>query len=810
MTTESLFPKGFDPSSSILFLGSGFSAEAKNIVGGHPPVGDGLQKKFVELLKLDEAEGSDLKDLADYAFKNGNNVLQLLRDQYTISQVSDNQKEILRKQWRRIYTTNYDDLVERFHNDNKTNPRPATFSNEDAMPKQIRAGTIIHIHGYIHRMTEQNVMRQAVLGHRSYAEQAATSSPWWQQFDRDIRSAENIFFVGYSLADFETASYLTQSTALTSKTHFILRENQNPIVRARIKGYGSLHEIAVAGFAAECQAAIEGKKPQHANLLTSLQYFDINKDDKAPVRPTPVEIENLFTFGTFNIQRLFSTFPKAEYILPREELASQGVAALRSSRTLVIHSKIGNGKSTFRRYLCMKLTIDGHSCFECRDDVTILDRDIEFLRTQAKPIVIFTNFDTAYASMHLFRDLPEATRFIIEMNTGTLQVRRNEAFEVLPGPIERLDVNYLSSTDIDQLDGLLDRAGIAPSDLRSKFKSGSEFRDIVLALYENHSVVEKISRLVTPLLANLDFKKVLFSSSILRALDLKTDPTFLRSVIKVDAYATLSSLGETAYEFFDFSHDRLEPHSSLFSEYLVQSFLDPNELIGAVYWLSAEAAKRMNEVTDLQSERHRDARRVLGMLLTHHRLVKFLKKHADRDALIEDLYEKARSNSEINREPLFWLQYSIFMQERREWPIAEKLLETAYSRGADRPGFQTYQLDTNSLSLLMDLEIADVSHDNVKRFERIIELAEIVRTMLSDGNHRGHAVRVIGKFERFVKSVKQKLSNTEAVILTYHLNLIEQSLDSLDLSIKTETGSDSTKVSVARAIAMLAPKGLNF
>ena len=145
---ESLFPEGFDPSSSILFLGSGFSAEAKNIAGDHPPVGDGLRKKFLGLLELDEAEGGDLKDLADYAFQNEKNVLQLLRDQYIISKISENQKDILRKQWRRIYTTNYDDVVECFHTNSRTTPRPASYSNEDPIPRQIRAGTIIHIHGY--------------------------------------------------------------------------------------------------------------------------------------------------------------------------------------------------------------------------------------------------------------------------------------------------------------------------------------------------------------------------------------------------------------------------------------------------------------------------------------------------------------------------------------------------------------------------------------------------------------------------------------------------------------------------------------
>ena len=334
-------------------------------------------------------------------------------------------------------------------------------------------------------------------------------------------------------------------------------------------------------------------------MLTSQRYFDVFQDDKAPVQPTPIEIESLFTFGSFNIQRLLSTFPRAEYVLPRSYLVDQGVKSLATNKTLVIHSKIGNGKSTFRKCLCIKLTENGYSCFECKDDVTIPDRDIEFLRTLKMPVIIFSSFDTAYASMHLFRDLPKATRFIVEMNTGTLQVRHNEVLSTLSGPVDRLNVNYLKSRDIDDLDALLDRAGIAPADLKSRFGDGSEIRDIVLALYENTTVVERINTLLTPLLQNSEFKKVLFSSSILRSLDLKTDPTFIRSVTKVDAYAVLMDVGESAYEFFDFSHDRLEPQSAMFSEYIVQSYLEPNELIDAIYWLSAEAAERMDEIDDL-------------------------------------------------------------------------------------------------------------------------------------------------------------------------------------------------------------------
>jgi len=797
------FPTGFDPSSSVLFLGSGFSVEATNIAGEHPPVGNGLREKFLELLKFDMSEEADLKDLAEYAFQAGKDVRSLLSKQFTISKVSENQAAILAKPWRRIYTTNYDDAIECFHKLNHTNPKPTSYSNHDPQANKVRAGSIIHIHGYIHRMTTENISQQAVLSHRSYAEQAATTSPWWQQFERDIRSAENIFFVGYSLADFETASYLTQSDALVSKTHFILRQNENAMVQARIKSYGTLHEIAVEGFAEECRKSVLGVKPKHANMLTSLRYFDIYQDDKAPVQPSPIEIENLFTFGNFNAQRLFSTFPNATYVLPRIRLIHQATELLNNNKTLVIHSKVGNGKSTFRMCLCTNLTQNGHTCFVCKDDVTIPDQDIEFLKTQKKPVIVFSNFDTAYASMHLFRDLPETTRFIVEMNTGTLQVRLNEVVAALAMPYDRIDVNRLKSKDIRDLNSLLDRAGILPMDLKEKFGDDTEIRDIVLAVYENASVAERIDKLIKPLLQQSNFKKVLISSSILRALDLKTDPTFIRSVTKIDPYAALSEAGELAYEFFDYSHDRLEPHSALFSTYIVQRYLEPSELVDVIYWLSAEAAKRMNEVDNLQSERHRDARHALGKLLTHWRLAKFLNKHSDKNNHIEDFYEKARSQQFISDEPLFWLQYSIFMQEKGEWSVAEKLMETAYLRATKRLGFQTYQLDTNSLSLLIDMEISEKSSKSVQRFEKLLSFLEKIRSMLSKENHRGHALRVLKKLEPLIVNIKHKLSNTEAVALTYQFHLIEQVLDDFGIAVKAETASDQTKDSIARARSKL-------
>jgi hypothetical protein len=53
-----------DPTGSILFLGSGFSIGAENILGEAMPSGKGLKEKFADALKV-SADNYDLTTLAD-------------------------------------------------------------------------------------------------------------------------------------------------------------------------------------------------------------------------------------------------------------------------------------------------------------------------------------------------------------------------------------------------------------------------------------------------------------------------------------------------------------------------------------------------------------------------------------------------------------------------------------------------------------------------------------------------------------------------------------------------------------------------
>lgn len=797
------FPHAFDPTSSILFLGAGFSADATNIGDKTPPVGTGLEKAIRKLCELPDDDSSDLKDLASYAVAENKDLFGLLNDTYTIKSLNQDQKDILGQKWLRIYTTNYDDSIEFFWQKDGIEFKKNTYSIETDLPKQTLRGDAIHLHGYIHHCNKENLLSQLILSHFSYAQQRAIKSPWWHLFSKDLRIAQNIFFVGYELNDFEPASYLSANPDLAGKTHFILRPTDSPVKASRLRPYGSRHGISTSGFAQECRNAKAADKPAHANSLQSFRFVDPLKDKKPAIKPSVLEIQSLLSFGKFNFQRLLSTFPESEYVLVRKRHLDELAADLKKSKTVIVHSKVGNGKSIFCETASLYMTTIGYQCFELKEHVTPPDAEIDFIRSQAKSVVLFPSYESAYNNIHLFSGMNSNFISIIQMQTSTLQVRNSEVNQAFQKPITRININNFDSEEFKEIYRMLDKAGVASREMKLQFSSGGEFRDLVISIFENQSIIDKIDAIIKPIISNAEARAVILCSALLKVFGLTVDPAFLKSVIPVDIYQTLLEAGEGAHEIVAFSYDAVDPHSALLSLFLVQRYLKAYEISAAVFNMASEAARIMNEDPSPQSERVRIARSTLGALLRFSALDEILNKHADRSSLIADVYEHGRRDTYIQGEPLFWLQYSIFMQNSGEWRLAEKHMDTAYDRAAAREKFLTYQLDTNSLGLYIELEMRAKDAQIITRNEKILDRLDAVNSMISEGNHRGHALRVLNKMEQFVEEKKYiiKRDGSEQYIL--RMNLIIDQLDNISIEDRIILGSDDVKFSLMRAVNAL-------
>ncbi|MFV2054289.1 SIR2 family protein [Aliiroseovarius sp. YM-037] len=796
------FPEIFDTERCLLFLGSGFSAAATNKRSGSPPVGNGLQKAILSEIEEEHAD-IDLKDAASYAASRGVNLYGLLHDLFVITGLNEDQKTILGKRWRRIYTTNYDDAVEFFEKDSGTGSRRLSFSIDDDRPRKFPSNTVVHLHGYIHACDKKNVLSQLVLDHRSYAEQAALESPWWDQFERDVQGAEWIFFVGYNLNDFAVAKYLTKDPRISQKTRFILRDPVSDYLLDRLEGYGSVDTISTSGFADACANAKTRDPISDFHQLNAFRLIDPYKDNKAVARPTPVEIETFLTRGNYNFQSLSSTYPKAEFALPRGSKMKEAVEALSVSKTLLLHSRTANGKSIFADMLSLELSAAGKSCVRYTSHSDIPPSEIEFLSQINDLVVFFRTYDDVVAVSDEVAQLRENATFIVEINTGTDQVRRSEVHSFLPSPIGRLDLNPLERQDRQDFGELLSRSGIPSDGIDLSGTGRTELRDHLVDLLNSPYIKERLNNAIKPLLDDKEAMKIIATACVMRAFSIHVGTDFIRAITGGDPYDILLKNEVAALEFGALSPDALALHSAVFGEFFLKEHVGARGIISVICRLAIEAAKRKKNGANLSSQRSREARKALGALLQYGRVSSLLGSAApETQKSITDLYETLRDNIIINDEPLFWLQYSIFMQDLGNYGMARNHLETAYLRAEATEGFRTYQLDTNYLKLILQAPAGE--DDFPGDTEILFDLIDKVHDMLSAPDHRIHAIRVLEDIKVFCAKNGADLTDGERQRLSIQCLGIVGTLEALDIGIKTEFETDRSKAAVEEAVALLA------
>lgn len=646
----------------------------------------------------------------------------------------------------------------------------------------------------IHRVNEENILQQLVLNESSYVRQHFEKSIWYEEFVRDLRFSDSCYFVGYSLKDYHISSILLQDVELTKKTFFVTPQNTDNIFKNRIRPYGTLLPIGLEKFADYCLSSPSETKKKDIHSLRSFRLLDPFKDKKSLSSPTSNEILHLVTYGTFNYQRCLSTLPNSEYVVSRQSLAEKASNFLETSRCLLVHSFIGNGKTIFLHILAHKLSSQGHQCILAKTTPVVLSEDIQLLRPMRKLVIFFDSYNAATDLIPELSELLPDAKFVIAVRTGIQEVRLHEIENRFPRPIERINLNGATQSDLSDFKYLLDQSGVRAKELDKNIAKCKNFREVVTMLYNHSGIRKKMKEEMDPLLADLQFRRVFIATHLLKWAGHDVDAGFLRSVTGCDAYAEIAKFKGIAGDIFRLDDDSVQVRSSVFSEYLIKNLLKTEDIVDGIYSLLVETSRRKGE---------RRYQGILGSLMRFSRLSEALSNDGGRYEALIGLYERLKREENLNREPLFWLQYSILMTAVGELEFAEELISTAYTRAAQIPTFKTFQIDTYSFRLLMLSEGREVHTDGITRFDEIVEKLELVKAMISDDSHRGHAIQVLREIEPFVSSRRPAFSASEKNIFLFHLILVDKELERLSEVVRLQTGSDEIRKTIERARQML-------
>jgi len=776
-----------DPASAVLFLGSGFSLSARNISNESPPNGAGLRRHFIKQLGLPDDTAYDLQVLSEEFAEGG---LERLHDElyriFRISALCDDQKAILSEPWRRIYTTNYDDSVELYR---LGASQPSnTFDVSDPLPNKLPHGAVIHLHGSIRIITQDNVLSSLVLGEASYVNQYLLRSPWYDQFQRDIAFAGRLYIVGYSLADYHIAALLLADPKLAAKTVFIHGPVPDAVLKRRTANYGQTMFIGTEGFASALARATRPTAPR-SDSLRSFRSLSPTRDKRSSAKPTAAEVYDLLVYGNFDGVRLARSQPSEDYAIARAARVREAADALEVKSALVIDGRLGNGKTIFLHLLAFELSARGWACYLFKPGHPEVAQEFAALTSVDRLVVFIENYSGTQDALRGLREaLPDA-RLVVEVRTGTYEVRFHEITELLPRPFGRVSLNVLSQPEVHAFGTLCQRAGLRPPNRDQK----GDMRDMLLDLFGNQSIRDRVQAALAPLFEKRATYRILTMTMLIALHQGSVSAAFVRSVTGDDPFAVLKPHEDLTNEVLELSADNLRARSAVFSSFVITSFIAPNDIADAVVELTLAAASRRAE---------RPYRVLMSNMMAFTSLRRTLRGKGEPVQIILTIYERLRYDERVNGEPLFWLQYAIAMAELPKLDIADEFIDTAYRRAAELRGFQTYQIDTQAFRIALMRAVAEPRGRAVFNIERILSGIERIDAMLADSSHRAYAIRVLEGVHDFVVARGEDLASGERVALQFWLLKVAKSLFALPDDYKAATGSEAVRRTVDAAASL--------
>ena len=214
--------------NAVLFLGAGFNSGAINFNDERFPLGNELCQRIIEDGNIDVSEDSekdkeDLQYISERYLENNTktDLINFLKKQFKCKKLSDAQKIISSINWKRIYTTNYDDTIEYASKIGEVQ-RDSIDPKKNYADVLRKKGAIIHINGYIGNVTEDDLDDTFKLLDRSYQRRTIPDSDIALTLSNDIKNAQCFIFIGYSLDyDLELQQIFVEGGMTKNKSVFI-------------------------------------------------------------------------------------------------------------------------------------------------------------------------------------------------------------------------------------------------------------------------------------------------------------------------------------------------------------------------------------------------------------------------------------------------------------------------------------------------------------------------------------------------------------------------------------------------------------
>lgn len=759
--------------NAILFLGAGFSIGGTNKINEVLPTASELSYQMCEELNIERSDDLALiseRFIDDPMVGKGiDSLISFLKLRLICTASTPVQDTIIGVPWLRIYTTNYDNIIE--ISSKKQNIERETITA--TIPKYSIDnidGSIIHMNGNVIRINPEKFYDEFKITNESYLKQGFLDSPWGDQFVHDINNCKAIIFVGYSLKyDLELQKIM--HSKIFDKSIFIDQADISGNQIYLFKKWGNFYPIEATGFADAILKEKSSYTPtRREKEIIGLQEILISNYSSKKIIPN--DVLNLLIYGEYNRYDFRTTLP---FYVKRVESLNEVKRILERKKICIIHSNFGNGKSIFLDYLASELIEENNIYF--LNTTNFIQEDLRIIRSRksSSNIILVDDYDL---HMEIFKELaidfPDNIKIVATSRSSLSDILLDHLetdYHFSLNDIGVVNIEIISAKDRLRLISLLNEynfwgSNSTLSDAQKNNMINKTYRNrlsyIFYMLLDSKVISQKMDKIFKDLKSE-EAEKYIHAQSICSICNFKLKGYEMAYLAEI-SYTEIEklSLSSTFKELFLRTSDDIELRSSIFSQYIIRTTQN--------YTLLSEILKKIyiNSFKSL----HEEYNTVRKKLISRSNLIEIFggrKRNSDwkqRDKDIYDFYSSIQNYSKTN--PFFWLQFGITALNLNMHADAKIYFENAYSYAATLENFDSFQLDTHYARFLLT-EI--LNYDNSFDFEKLTKAHRLLMDNSNAEVRLSYVLRQVGIYNYI--DVKYSSSFTAEQRLTF-LNYLKE------------------------------------
>ncbi len=683
---------------AILFAGSGFSFGARNMRNLPFKTGIGLRDALAAECGIAKTEESlENVSLLYKKKKSSAELVRFLKEEFTLNTITGAHRTILSVNWKRIYTTNYDRVIEEAARENGRSLSPVIIS--DALDDYDKSMVCIHINGFIDRLTTHNLDTEFKLTEKSYAHETLNGKPWFEFMKADFRAARAIIVVGFSMKSDIDIQRLLSTPEMQRKTIYVTGPDLDEVSFALLEDYGKCEQIGTDGLA----KAIEEEKKDFIPPVDKKYFSSFTYEYREILEPESVELNDLvslFYEGKF-LPKLLQKDGSGQYkyLLFRAKL-NLIINNIKSKKVFVVNSDLGNGKTVFCRMLRNELQEKDIAVYTLNKRQVNIESEIEYISEKEKKhsVVIIDNYQSYFDILKSFALF--GTRnitFVLTIRSAINHLNYRKLYQVFGIEEEGYSPIYLDTLqpgEIKEFAYLLSSNSLTSSKISDSGMDEEAYlakvcygrlNNMLLDLFESSDIKARYIKVYEKSKEESQAVRKLAIFSLMKAtMNFEMDFSQMCEILDIDYVSLSKEDSEYLNEIFDFDRDEVIVKSSITAKYFLYSVIEINEMVDVL----VEIVKRADQLYAY----NKTYEELLKNVVSHSHYVNF--KSDNREAEIIRLYESIRNTQFCMHNPFFWEQFASACIDLNAYTLTKQCLQNAFVEAKKFVHFVPFQIET--------------------------------------------------------------------------------------------------------------------